>query len=225
MANVLGERGFVGRNLKRLLPPDLDLTVNCIGKKDIVWCEHHPTETFYVNAVHAGEIARANPSLVHISSDHAYCEGPQSRTVYARSKRLGDELVLAENAKATVLITGHVYAADCPWLVWLDKELRAGRQVVAFTNRICSPTWIGDVADACKNPRPGLHYVLGRERVTRYELFRAYASAAELDASLIVPGTETNPLLIGDSSHVSDVPTLGVREGFARMLRQREGAL
>ncbi len=205
----------------------LDTTINCAGKKDILWCEKNPTAAFESNAIAAGHNAHytlVGRRFIHISSDHAYAQGQQSQTVYAKSKRLGDELVMAENPQASVIVTGHVYSPDCPWIVWLDGELKAGRQVVAHTNRICSPTYIQDLALACDDPGPGVTFVLGKDRVNRLDLFQLYAVAFGYDAKLIIPGLETNPLLIGDSSHVSDVETLGVYEGFRRMKAEIEAA-
>ncbi len=215
---ILGSNGYIGRNLTARLP-DTRTVINCSGMKSIVICQHRPTEAYTSNAIHAGTFSHLyrDSKFIHISSDHAYCAGNQSTTVYAKSKRLGDELVMAENPNATVIVTGHVYAPNCPWIVWLDGELKAGRQVVAYTNRVCSPTWIGDLADACRDPKPGLMFVLGRQRVNRVELYRAYARAFGYDDNLIMPGLETNPLLIGDSSHASDVHTKDLYEGFAAM--------
>ncbi len=223
---ILGSTGYIGRNLTRRLDPTEEVVINCAGKKDIVWCERHPTEAYQTNAFCAASYALASAvakrRFIHISSDHAHCTGPQSQTVYAKSKRLGDELVMAENPQASVIISGHIYAPDCPWIVWLDTELKAGRQVVAYTNRICSPTYIQDLADACRDPKPGLTFVLGSGKVNRYDLFYIYAMVFGYNTDLIVRGLETNPLLVGDSSHASDVPTLDIYEGFSRMKREIE---
>lgn len=215
--SVIGN-GFIGRNLRARIPESTDVNVYCQGMKDIVKCQQEPHQAILHNVRDPESFAIMHTRrTVHISSDHAYCEGPQSRTVYALTKRLGDEAILAARPDASIIITGHVYAPDCPWIVWLDGELKAGKQVVAYTNRICSPTWIGDLAKACIDPKPGRTFVLGRLRVDRWELYTAYAHIFGYDRSLIVPGEETNPLLIGDSSHASDVPTCDIYEGFERM--------
>jgi dTDP-4-dehydrorhamnose reductase len=215
--------GYIGRNLARLLPESRGANVYCRGMKDIVACQSHPYAAIQANALEPAEFAIMHAwPMVHIGSDHAYADGQQGRTVYAMSKLLGDISILNAKSDAMVLVTGHVYANDCPWIVWLDKELREGRQVVAYTNRICSPTWIGDVAEACKNFTLGRKFVLGPHRVDRYELYTAYAKVNGYDEGLIVPGLETNALLIGDSSHASDVATVDIYEGFARMKAEKE---
>ena len=219
---IHGEHGYIGRNLKALLGAG-DFVVNCIGKKDLHWCEDRPSEAYFSNAIVAGKLARLHKGerFIQIGSDHAYALGNAGKTVYARSKALGDELVLAEHPKAVVVITGHVYAADCPWVRWLDGELQAGRRVVAYRNRVCCPTWMGDLAEACKqvigNAFFGRVFVTGRDKVDRYQLYRAYAEVFGYDPDLIAAGEETDPVLIGDMSVGSDFTCLGVREGFEKM--------
>lgn len=218
---ILGDLGFIGRNLALRVDHEHWL-INAAGRKDIAWCERFPIKSFEDNAMMPGKMA-AEPNFIHIGSDHAYAMGEPARTIYARSKHLGDELVLRENPHAAVVVTGHVYAPDCPWIKWLDKELRGGCRVVAYTNRICCPTWIADLAQACAFPEKGKKFVLGRDRVNRYDLFRTYARVFGYDERLIVPGEEKNPLFIGDSSMLSDVPTYGIEDGFRAMKAEMEG--
>lgn len=212
---VLGRNGYLGRNLEARGP--YKATINARGCKDIPWCEQNNIAAYKANAFLPEMLAKDHDNFIHISSDHAHCDGPQSKTIYAQSKRLGDQLVMQANPKAMILVTGHVIAPGCPWINWLDGELRAGRKVVAFTNRICSPSWIGDIVRECKRPSPGLRFVLGPSAVNRFVLFTAYADVFGYDSKLIVPGEEVNPLLAGDSSHASDVPTIGIYEAFERL--------
>jgi dTDP-4-dehydrorhamnose reductase len=217
---IIGERGFIGRNLAYRVKRD-HVCINAAGRKDIVWCESHSLQAFADNAIMPATKAKDaqfyGVPFVHIGSDHSYTGKPEWNTVYARSKRLGDDLVLRENPKSSVIVTGHVYSKDCPWVRWLDGQLRAGLTVTAYTNRICCPTWIGDLADACEDIAPGLRIVVGNDRVDRVVLYRTYAEVFGYDPSLIVPGLESNPLLVGDSSLSSDVKTCGIREGFELM--------
>jgi dTDP-4-dehydrorhamnose reductase len=242
---IFGGTGFIGRNLARIYRgqgyevlaehysvTDLsviddviddtkpDLVINAAGRKDISYAEESPTITYNINAIGASLVAisakysQSPTKCVHISSDHAYTG---SNTVYAKSKRLGDELVMAENPNASVVVTGHVYAPDCPWIKWLGGELSAGRQVIAHNNRICCPTWIGDLAEAILKAPTGKTVCVGSSICTRGDLFRAYANVFGYNRKLIVDGRCEDPLLIGDSRMVSDWDTLGIVDGLALM--------
>ncbi len=212
---ILGGSGFVGRNLARhLLPhtisvptlpfflehtyPADTLVINCIGMKNVAVCETDPTRAYDVNAVIAGKVAarcrQTGMRLCHISSDHIYAT---PRTVYSESKRLGDELVRKECPEALVVVTGHVYDLDCPWCLWLDAELRAGRKVEAW-GLYNFPTYAGDLAanilQAVERDFWGKTAVFtGSYEVHRYRLFREYARAMGLDEELVVHSDEAPP--------------------------------
>lgn len=231
MLTVLGNSGYIGRNLLRRVAPQIpDVIVNAIGRKDLRFCEEQPIEAYISNAIRpateAVEAKWANKRYIHIGSDHAYASKSGAHTVYAKSKLLGDELVLLEYPEAVVLVTGHVYAPDCPWVKWLDGELRAGRQVKAYRNRLCCPTWMGDLVTCIESLIPtmtsGRVFCTGPDRVDRVQLFRTYAEVFGYDPDLIVPDVETDPVLIGDMCVGSDYPCRGIREGFEAMKREIE---
>lgn len=245
---ILGGTGFVGRNLARYFTAQghtveaigsamnilngnafapirakPDLVINCAGWKDVPACEKDALRSYSINAIGAGNVARAcrqhGVRLIHISSDHAYAT---PATVYSESKRLGDVLVRKENPDATIVVTGHVYANDCPWVMWLDGELRAGRKVEAWTDIANYPTHVTDLATyltpiSLMQERTVL--CVGAERITRMKLFREYARVFDLDESLIVDGGCAPPWYPRDFDfkNLPSIWTLRPVDGFQYM--------
>ncbi len=246
---ILGGSGFVGRNLARhLMPlvhevetytlpgffddvhihPSVTLVINCIGMKNVAVCETDPTRAYDVNAVIAGKVAarckKDGMKLVHISSDHVYAS---PRTVYSESKRLGDELVRKECPEALIAVTGHVYDLDCPWVRWLDTELRAGRKVEAW-DLFNFPTYAGNLAS---NILEAVNHDYWRKTpvftssypVRRFSLFQEYARAMGLDENLVVTSNEMPPWHYPRAFEYHGARVgVGVFEGFGRMRVERD---
>lgn len=196
MFAIIGHRGFVGRNLERHIAHEgLSCCINAAGFKDVPECEKEPRKAFEANTfLPLSLINSYDVPFVHISSDHAYAD---VHTVYGMSKRAGDYLVAANDPKALIVVTGHIYDRDCPWVKWLHDELSHGRRVVAYPGIWNAPTYCGDLAKAiAKALRGGVHgkvTMLGPDYVTRAQLFKEYARANGFDEDLIVVGTEPAP--------------------------------
>lgn len=242
---IAGSTGFIGRNLaKRFVaagfrvspikpgkpwPEGCQLVINCIGRKDVANLENDIDAAITANVNVAGYLSAlakaAKMPFIHISSDHAYCN-PQ--TVYALTKRLGDMAVMRANSDAQIVVTGHVYAPDCLWVKWLDGELKAGRKIEAYTNRVCNPTWIGSLFDychslvsspKCRGWKSGVTVVVGSSTVNRGELFWHYAMTFGYDEKLIWDKIEENSLF-GNSSMESDIPACSLPKGLVMMRRE-----
>ncbi len=216
---------------------DADLVINCVGNKDVLNCEQFTSNAYETNAIIAGNIAWVckdeHSPFIHISSDHAYAT---PRTVYGDSKKLGDELVRRECPDAIIAVTGHVYDVDCPWVKWLDGELKAGRTVKAWQDIDNRPTYAGDLAAAImrlvNGDKWGSTYVLTSQQwVSRYQLFTDYAKVNGYDAGLIVKDSSPAPAHYPRHYHQPnnvnvqverDVKYLTTVEGFMRMKQEAE---
>lgn len=185
----IGDEQSVRRAIQFFKP---DILLNAAGSKDLQWCEDHPVEALHINGHAPGMLARVCDELkvkfVHISSDHAYAE---PMTSYGDSKRIGDDWILGMNTNAMVVVTGHVYAKDCPWVLWLDGELRAGRRVQAWSDIWNWPTYAPNLADMILDMIDrnfsGKLFCVGGWKVNRLMLFRCYAAAVRVDPLLVMP--------------------------------------
>ena len=98
--------------------------------------------------------------LLHLSTDFVF-DGRQSTpyrpddainplSVYGRSKRLGEEAVLAAHPSAVVLRTSWVYSRHGNNFVKTMLRLMAERdQLGVVEDQVGSPTWARGLAEAC----------------------------------------------------------------------------
>lgn len=109
-----------------LLGLEYDVLINCAAVTSLDYCEQHPAEARAVNADAPALIARLcrerGSRMIHLSTDYVY-DGtrPGLRReddtvaplgVYARTKRDGEERVLAESGEFLVARTSWVFGPD-----------------------------------------------------------------------------------------------------------------
>jgi len=145
------------------------VVINCAAENRVDAVEADPQAAFAVNADGAAHVAAAAAAhgalIVHTSTDYvfdgdrpatgpAYVEGdaPAPRGVYARSKRAGEERVLAAAPRAVVIRTAALYAAGgsrAKGGSFVDRILeraRAGEPLRVVADQVTSPTWARDLA-------------------------------------------------------------------------------
>ncbi len=169
----------VAREVAALRPA---VIVNCAAFNDVDGAEDRPEDALAANAFAVRSLARAADAagalLVHYGTDFVFDgnatepyneeSAPSPRSVYAASKLLGEWFAL-EAAAGFVLRVESLFGTPEGWtgrLGTLDRMLQAlreGREVVAFTDRIVSPSAVDDVAAATKHlvaggAAPGLYH-------------------------------------------------------------------
>jgi len=159
-------------------------------------------------------------------------ESPRPASAYGKSKLEGERLAVEELNDVAVCRSGGIYGRRSPLLSWLSDELAAGRSVECFVDVFNTPTYVENLAEmmeaVIRKRLAGIFHTAGSERVSRFELFRAYADAFGLDARLLSPvpaaGLKEKLLLQADSSLSVEKTSeqLGiafnsVAEGFARL--------
>lgn len=191
----IGDEASVRSAIKAFEP---DVLLNAAGDKNLQRCEDDSERAMRINAYAPAMLARVcmgiGVKFVQIGSDHAYAA---PLTGYGESKRAGDEMVMHANPNSIVVVSGHIYAADCPWVKWLDGELRAGRTVEAWTDIYAWATYAPNLAamilDLLERRESGVWTCVGGQYVDRLVLFQMYAVQAGFDADLIVPSLEPCP--------------------------------
>lgn len=179
-----------------------DWVFNCAAWTKVDLSEKEIDATYKVNADGAGNVARAlkgtGASLIHISTDYVF-DGHKRAPydehdacapmgVYAKSKRAGEEQVLASGARAYVVRTGELYGDGGPsFFEAIFKRAKTGQGLKVVNDQWVAPTWTRElskqlVAIAQKAP-PGVYHATCAGAVTWFD---AAVKALEL-AKLSVP--------------------------------------
>ncbi|MBQ7607331.1 MAG: NAD(P)-dependent oxidoreductase [Desulfovibrionaceae bacterium] len=153
------------------LTHDVNCVLNAAGLNDKESCEKNPLQAFAVNALGARDLARlcqsSRAACIHISCDAIFdgekevpyveTDRPSPLTVYANSKVAGENFVLSECEKATVVRSGILYgkhqrrdgsrniveeillkATKNPELYYSDSILICPTSAVALAKQICA---------------------------------------------------------------------------------------
>jgi dTDP-4-dehydrorhamnose reductase len=157
--------------------------INCAAYNNVDGAEDSPGEALQINASGVRTLARAaeecGATLVHYSTDFVFDgEGvsepyseehpPSPRSAYAVSKLLGEWFAL-DAPRAFVLRVESLFGCPPGWAGprgTLDKlidSLRSAQEVTVFTDRIVSPSYLTDVAQATRylvdgTAWPGLYH-------------------------------------------------------------------
>jgi dTDP-4-dehydrorhamnose reductase len=209
----LTDPAAVESGLERARP---DAVLNLAAWTDVDGAETHAEQAHAVNALGAGELARAAAAagvpMLHVSTDYvfdgvpprddsgaprAYVESDRTgpRTVYGRTKLEGEELVLAASRRHAV--------ARSAWLFgvggrnFADTMLRlAGERgsVQVVSDQTGCPTWTGHLAPALigllERERRGLVHLAGSGAVSWSDFAREIFRQAEVDCPVEDATTE-----------------------------------
>lgn len=228
--------------LRRAKP---EVVIHAAGNKDVRFCEDHPDAAHRVNAIGTQNVAVAcrelKAQMIYLSTDlvfectrgnYAEDEVPNTDLVYGKSKLEGERLAVQELNDVAICRSAGIYGPGSPLVNWLERKIASGQPVEAFVDVFNSPTYsenLGEMLDVIARRRlSGMFHTAGRERVNRFDFFRAYASTFALDASLISPSSLRDMgsrLLLQPDSSLSVQQTaakLGVvfnsvAEGFERL--------
>jgi dTDP-4-dehydrorhamnose reductase len=170
-------------------------------------CQLGPEAAEAVNARLPGTLAalcqERGIRLVALSTDLVFSgdrsgvsedEPPGPLSVYGRTKRAGEEAVLAACPTAAVarvaLVTGRGHGARGTSSESIAWALAAGQPVTLFADEYRSPVDAASVADAVRllleRGGAGLFHLGGPERLSRFDLGRRVARALGLDEAGLV---------------------------------------
>lgn len=143
-----------------------DAIINCTGYNAVDAAETHPADALAVNAIAVRSMARAaaecRAAFVHYSTDFVFdglasvpmdeSHATNPRSVYAMSKLLGEWLAM-DATPAYVLRVESLFgeAAGQPSkgsLTAIVSGLRQGKRPRVFSDRVVSPTYVIDAAQA-----------------------------------------------------------------------------
>ncbi|HWE31904.1 MAG TPA: dTDP-4-dehydrorhamnose reductase, partial [Solirubrobacteraceae bacterium] len=190
-----------------------DAVVNCAAWSDVDGAESHEAGAHAVNAVGAGNLARAVAGsgawTVHISSDYVFdgskrepyvesdATGPQS--AYGRSKLAGEQAVAAAAPGAhTIIRTSWLFGAGGQCFPATILRLASEReQLKVVDDQVGCPTFAGHLAKAILDiaeARPsGVLHVAGAGACSWFEFGKQIVTAAGLDTAVLPCSTDEMP--------------------------------
>lgn len=223
--SVLAERE--GIRVTALSRADLDITDGnavaraCAGHEVIVNCaaytgvddaESNESYAFEVNAVGAGNVARAaekaGAAIVHISTDYVFdglstspydeAHAPNPVTAYGRSKAAGELLVAQLCPQSWIVRTAWLYGAFgrdfVSTIVTLANEQP---QIQVVFDQVGQPTWSQDVARSilrlvtCR-AQYGVWHATSQGHASWYEFACEVFRCVNLDPARVKPISSTN---------------------------------
>ncbi len=187
----------------------VDVVVNCAAYTAVDDAEQHEATAFGVNAIGAGNLARAahrsGARIVQVSTDYVFdgtadtpygeddVLAPQS--AYGRTKGAGEWAVRAECPDHLVVRTAWLYGAAgaCfPKTIARIAAERAGIDVV--DDQVGQPTWTEDLADlilrlVLARVPSGTYHGTSSGAVSWYGFAKEIVAAAGLDPTIVRPTT------------------------------------
>jgi dTDP-4-dehydrorhamnose reductase len=196
------------------------LIVNCAAFNDVDGAEDRAIEAIAVNALAVRSLARAaeaaGATFVHYSTDfvlnsdsdepHGEDVRPRPAGVYASSKLLGEWLAL-ETPRAYVLRVESLFGSPAGWngrrgtVDHIVDGIREGRDVRVFTDRIVSPSYSKDVAEATRHlvtsaAPAGLYHCVNDGHASWYDVATETAAILGIEPRLVPITVDQLPLRV-----------------------------
>ena len=138
-----------------------DVVINCAAMTNVDGCEAHPDDAFKVNALGARNLAiaaeEAGAKLIHVSTDYVFrgegdaplseCELPCPKSMYGKTKLLGEEYVQKFCSRWFIVRTAWLYGYVGKNFV--KTMVNAGKKFGALTvvnDQLGNPTNAADLA-------------------------------------------------------------------------------
>jgi len=141
---------------------DFDLMINAAAATNVDWCEQHEPEAEQVNARAVASLGRIcserSVRCLHVSTDYVF-DGLSSRprteedpaapiSVYGRTKRLGEQLLLGADSRHLVVRVSWVFGPDKPSFIdWALDQAATRSTVCAIDDKFSAPTYTLDFAE------------------------------------------------------------------------------
>jgi dTDP-4-dehydrorhamnose reductase len=185
-----------------------DVVINAAAYTKVDDAESHEDAAHLVNAVGAGNLARAAAAegawSVQVSTDYVfdgtattpYAEGSPLNPVsaYGRTKADGERLVTAANGERSYIVrTAWLYGAGGPNFAKTMRRLAEDRdEITVVTDQVGQPTWTRDLASQIvalveAGAPPGVYHGTNSGQASWFDFARAIFVEAGLDPERIRP--------------------------------------
>jgi dTDP-4-dehydrorhamnose reductase len=200
----LSRHADVREAIARLAP---EAVVNCSGYNNVDGAEDDQVTALDVNAMAVGTLARSAAAcgavLMHYSTDFVFAgtattpytetQRPEPRSVYAQSKLIGEWLA-ADAPKHYVLRVESLFGGPRRHssVDRIVDAIREGKQAPVFRDRVVSPSFVADVAEASAfvlktRPAPGIYHCVNSGHATWFEVGKEIARRLGQSASFLQP--------------------------------------
>jgi dTDP-4-dehydrorhamnose reductase len=186
-----------------------DVVVHAAAMADVDACERDPQRAQLLNVMAAGSVAQAagamRARLIYLSTDQLFdgtkewyreTDVPAPLNVYGKTKRAGEQMVLATVPDGLVIRTNFFGwgSPHKPSLSdWALAGLRSSSVVRGFTDVFFSPILVNDLADRIEAlatlPAAGILHVGGADRLSKYAFVRELARMFRLPVDLVRSST------------------------------------
>lgn len=196
----IGDPAAVGRAFDAISP---DLVVNLAAMTDVDACERDPERAERDNAggpLAVGAAATSvDAAVLHVSTSFVFDgtspdpydedDVPGPLSVYARSKLAGERAVLAASPRNLVVRTDALFGDGIEFASRALVRLAAGETVEAIDDRICSPTYLPDLAERLAQVvaagASGILHLAGSEPSTWFALIERARRVADLPGTVV----------------------------------------
>lgn len=215
----LTEPGAVSRLMDIAHP---EAVIHTAALANLEACEADPQAARLVNAEIPGLLAETcaknDIRLIHISTDAVFdgtkdgiyteADTPNPLSVYAQTKLLGEQNVLAVNPSAIVArvnFFGWSLSGTRSLSEFFYNKLSAGQPCSGFTDVYFCPLFVGDLAEILvrmlEKDLSGVYHAVGAEALSKYEFGRRIARQFGFDEAFVLPKSVEESGLKARRSH------------------------
>lgn len=215
----LTQPGLFSRLIDEVRP---EAIIHTAANANVNSCKSDPQGARHLNGelpgILAKSAARAGVRFLHISTDAVFdgtkdglyteTDTPNPLSVYAQTKLLGEQTVLAANPNAIVArvnFFGWSLSGTRSLPEFFVNKLSAGETCSGFTDVYFCPMFVGDLAatllQMLEKGLSGLYHVVGSEALSKYDFGVKIARQFQFDKSLVLPKSVEESGLIAKRSH------------------------
>lgn len=171
--------------------------VHLAALTDVDYAQEHPEKAFQVNALGTHNMAsmakKHDIHLVYVSTGAVFygqakkpyktSSSPNPRSIYAKSKRMGEEFIEAVCDKYSIVRTGWIFGGfekDKKFVAAIAKQIWGGnKEIMAVTDAFGCPTYGKDLVDTIlkiiANQQYGLFHAVNKGFASRYQIAKLIA--------------------------------------------------
>lgn len=199
------------REFEKIQP---DVIIHCAAIANLDECEKFPDKAYYLNAEIPGKLAYLSKKngikLVHISTDAVfdgktgnYSENdhPEPLSIYAKTKRNGEEMVMKENDQAIITrvnFFGWSLSGNRSLSEFFFNNLKSNNKVNGFTDVCFCPLYVSLLSDLLiemiRKKLSGIYHVVSSDHMSKYEFGCEIAKRFGFNSNLI------NPVSVSESN-------------------------